>query len=318
MHPEFIKEFGAGTPGDRYTAFAQFVYHVKKGGGFSAVLPPSSQRDLTLEILRPSSKSAALVCSDWHIDYHDAEWAKFAFAMGEAFKCDEFVIPGDFLDVAAFAKFDPDIFGTKPLLEDELRPAEEILGEGVKRFGHIDLCLGNHEWRFWRKVLQAQLLPDRFLRLMTVGDNVEISEFSYIILRVGEREVRITHPRNYSQVAGRVGARLAEKFRTDFIVAHDHRLAYVRDASGENTVIHCGMMADVKRLPYVNVVDSVNPQMNQGFAIVTATETYLFDARNCDRERWLYMGKKEKLDGVDSEGKAGNPRRKSRNSNKQG
>ena len=186
-----------------------------------------------------------------------------------------------------FAKFDPELHANTPLIETELETAEAILAEGVKRFGHVSLCLGNHEWRLWRRVLQAAILPERFLRLMTVGDNVTLSQFSYINLDAGGHKVRCTHPKNYSQVAGRVGARLAEKFHSEFLVAHDHRTAQVRDASGRFTVTHLGMMADPNRLPYINSVDSINPMMSRGFGIVTPGQTYLMDYGNIDREAWL-------------------------------
>jgi hypothetical protein len=287
----FRAEFGPNTPAENGVAFQFFAKRIRDGGH---VMPTSGQRDLTQEVLNVKCRSA-LVCSDWHIDYHDAEWARFAFEIGQAFGCDELIIPGDFLDVAMFAKFDPELHGVVPLLENELGTAEAILAEGVKRFSHVSLALGNHEWRLWRRVLQSSILPDRFLRLMTVGDNVTLTEFSYINLDAGGHLVRCTHPKNYSQVSGRVGARLAEKYHAEFIVAHDHRLAQIRDASGKFTVTHIGMMADPARLPYINSVDSVNPQMGRGFAVVTPGQTYLFDHGNTDRDHWLHLAKKGAL-----------------------
>ena len=287
----FRDEFGHQTPAESFNAFKFFSVRMRDG---SHIMPPSGQRDLTLEVLNVKCHSA-LVCSDWHIDYHDAAWARFAFEIGSAFGCDELIIPGDFLDVAMFAKFDPELHGVTPILETELGTAEAILAEGVKRFSHVSLALGNHEWRLWRRVLQSSILPERFLRLMTVGDNVTLTEFSYINLNAGGHLVRCTHPKNYSQVSGRVGARLAEKYHAEFIVAHDHRLAQIRDASGKFTVTHIGMMADPARLPYINSVDSVNPQMGRGFAIVTPGQTYLFDHGNTDREHWLHLARKGAL-----------------------
>ena len=295
----FREEFGKDAA-PSFSTFKDFAGRIKYG---HRTVPPSHQRDLTADVLSVKCKTA-LVCSDWHIDYHDADWGRFAFELGSAFGCDELIIPGDFLDVAMFAKFDPELHANTPLIETELETAEAILAEGVKRFGHVSLCLGNHEWRLWRRVLQAAILPERFLRLMTVGDNVTLSEFSYINLDVDGHKVRCTHPKNYSQVAGRVGARLAEKFHTEFLVAHDHRTAQIRDASGKFTVTHLGMMADPKRLPYINSVDSINPQMSRGFGIVTAGQTYLMDYGNCDRERWLDYAKKGELKSLAPSGSA--------------
>src|SRR5579859_2751048 len=134
-------EFGP-LVAENFTAFRLFASRIRDGGH---VVPTSSQRDLSLEVLNVSCRSA-LVCSDWHIDYHDAEWARFAFEIGAGFGCDELIIPGDFLDVAMFAKFDPELHADRPLLETELATAEAILAEGAKRFSHITLALGNHEW----------------------------------------------------------------------------------------------------------------------------------------------------------------------------
>jgi hypothetical protein len=291
LREAFRAEFGRNTAAENLIAFRFFASRIRDGGH---VVPSSHQRDLSLEALNVKCTSA-LVCSDWHIDYHDAEWARFAFELGAAMGCDELIIPGDFLDVAMFAKFDPELHAVTPLLEGELATAEAILAEGVKRFSHVSLALGNHEWRLWRRVLQSSILPERFLRLMTVGDNVTLTEFSYINLDAGGRKVRCTHPKNYSQVSGRVGARLAEKYHQEFLVAHDHRVAQIRDASGKFTVTHLGMMADPARLPYINSVDSINPQMGRGFGIVTPGQTYLFDHGNTDREQWLWMAKRKKI-----------------------
>src|SRR5579864_9399051 len=66
----FAAEFGPEAARG-YDAFKFFVQRMRNGGH---VVPASTQRDLSLEVLNVKCGSA-LVCSDWHIDYHDAEWA---------------------------------------------------------------------------------------------------------------------------------------------------------------------------------------------------------------------------------------------------
>lgn len=284
----FRDEFGAAAASS-FSAFRYFSVRIRDGGH---VVPVSSARILTEDVLRTKC-TAALITSDWQIPFHDAEWARFAFAVGQGFGCDLHVINGDFLDMHAIAKFDPQVHDDTRSVEEELAYAEEILSASCKAFGTTVMDLGNHEWRLYRALLRAQVGPARLLKLMGAADRVQLTEFSYVI--INER-IRCTHPRNFSKIPTRVGAELAAKHHMDLVAAHGHLIGSRRDISGRYTVIDSGGMFDPRRLDYINTVDSITPLVNQGFVILTAGgELMLFDALNCDREWWLHLARKGAL-----------------------
>ena len=288
LHDAFKAEFGAAAAPNPL-AFIQWAQRVKHG---AHIVPSSSRRILTEDVLRVTCK-AALITSDWQVPFHDAAWAEFAFEIGKGFGCDLHVINGDFLDMHAIAKFDPQVHDDSGSIEEELTYAEEILSASCQAFGTTVMDLGNHEWRLYRALLHAQIGPARLLKLMGASERVQLTEFSYVI--INER-IRCTHPRNFSKIPTRVGAELAAKHHMDVIAAHGHLIGQRRDISGRYTVIDSGGMFDPRRLDYINTVDSITPLVNQGFVILTAGgELMLFDPLNCDREFWLHLARKGAL-----------------------
>jgi len=281
----FRAEFGVDAAPSQI-AFRQFALRIRQGGH---VVPASSKRILTEDVLRVSCK-AALITSDWQVPFHDSKWADFAFQVAKGFGVDLHVINGDFLDFHSIAKFDPQLHDDADSIAEELDYAEEILSQSCKAFGTTVMDLGNHEWRLYRALLKAQIGPARLLKLMGASERVQLTEFSYVV--VNER-IRCTHPRNFSRIPTRVAADLAAKHHQDVIGAHGHLLGYRRDISSRFTVVDSGGMFDPRRLDYINSVDSTIPLVNQGFVILTAGgELMLFDAQNCDREWWLYLATK--------------------------
>ena len=207
----FDQEFGMETS---FNAFRLFASRIRDGG---RIIPPSTQRILTDETLAVTCK-AALITSDWQLPYHDSEWAEFAIEMGKGFGCDLSILNGDIFDMSALSRFDQQLSAHDAPLEGEFELAEEILSQMAKHFGEVVMDVGNHEWRFFRRLMGMKLPMQRMQRLFA-SERVKVTEFSFVT--VNDR-VRVTHPRSYSRIAARVGVALASKHRQSVVVGHDH------------------------------------------------------------------------------------------------
>lgn len=279
---EFKAEFGIECS---LSAFSGFANRLRNGG---YIIPRSSQRIITDEVLRITAKGA-LITADHQIPYHDAEWMEFAFEMGKGFGCDTHILNGDVFDLAVYSRFDAQLSDKHSTLEDELQVVEQIIEHSSRLFKETVMLYGNHEWRLIRRIMQAQLSAERFARLFAT-DALTMTELSFVI--VNDR-VRVTHPRAYSRIAARVGTALASKHHQDIVAAHDHQVGYARDISGKFTVVHSGCMADPRRMDYVQTADSTAPTMSQGFVVLTpGGQLILFDRSNVDREFWRHALKR--------------------------
>jgi hypothetical protein len=278
-----------------FSSYKNYAGALKRGGGFS--IPAADTPDVSEMVLQLPWKTA-LVTGDYQIPYHDEEFTRFAFELGQAWHVEGHVFNADVFDMATMSKFHQQIFGERVQLGEELKMGRHILQESKRLHHQVALNTGNHEWRLLVRLLHGELDTDQ-AREILAGEGVQYTPLSYLWLGYDkDHAVRVTHPRSQSVIAGAVGADIARNHDCHVIVAHDHLLAQRRSHSGRWTVTHAGMMANPGKLMYAVTADDRRPRMNQGFTIVHPDSKSgqprirLIDARNVDRELEFWTAKR--------------------------
>jgi predicted phosphodiesterase len=220
----------------------------------------------------PIIQAPVLVVSDIHFPTTNYHFLNLALAFGEKHMPDgqrRMLILGDMLNMDLMSDF---AHITPPAaLTQEFDIAEAFIKRVTKTFDEILYVQGNHEDRI-RKKIPDIMYGHRFGRM--IYDNfsghgkirVSMARRAEIVSR--NRVWRATHQNAYSRGHGAVGMAMAQKYRSDIIVAHQHRVGIIRDLYNHYTVIDCGGLFDATRMAYVSRVDSTSPAMANGFVFV--------------------------------------------------
>ena len=96
--------------------------------------------------------SRVLVFGDPHIPFQHPDFLPFLKKVKKQYRCDKVMCVGDIVDLHAFAQWDPNPDGMSP--GQELTKASIILKEWVKAFPNLDICIGNHDARVYRKAMK--------------------------------------------------------------------------------------------------------------------------------------------------------------------
>lgn len=208
----------------------------------------------------------AIVCSDWHIPCHDRDLANKLLEVARREKIKTLVVAGDFFDAYKFSSFDKR--ENQVSFREEIGEAKGIIEAMLKHFSKILFICGNHERRILRTVFYELDLSDIFkMATKEVHKRVLVSERDYLILHTKQGDWRICHPRNYSQIKGRIAYRLAGKYRTNLIMAHGHFFGLVFSEDGQYIGIDSGGMFDPRKVEYIQDTTTY-PEWNQGFVVV--------------------------------------------------
>lgn len=223
--------------------------------------------DLSKDLVQPSRRprfnrppriehKSVLAIGDCQIPFHDHAWInqckKLAFAHGIKTS----LWAGDIVDFNSLSIF----IAKNQDVEEELIECEEHLGELAAGFTDIIYLPGNHELRLQR-LMREWLSMDRICKLLNLPKQVH--GFDYSFCEVGTNWL-IEHPKNYSVIAGRIAATLAEKYRKNIAIFHDHQCGEMKTRDSRFVGMSVGMCADLDRLDYASTIHSTNPKMMQG------------------------------------------------------
>jgi UDP-2,3-diacylglucosamine pyrophosphatase LpxH len=108
--------------------------------------------------------ATVLVWPDCHIPFQHPKALEFLLRAYEKYKCDKVINLGDLFDFSSYSlKWSPDPNGYSP--GDEYELLMEELQPFFKHFKDVELIIGNHDGRPWKKVFNAQL-PNQLVKSM--------------------------------------------------------------------------------------------------------------------------------------------------------
>lgn len=145
-------------------------------------------------------------------------------------------------------------------LSDEINLGTKILQKYERVFDEIYYSLGNHEERFLKAIkhsLSYKLMLD-FLNI----ESLQLIEGYHFYLD----NIRVTHPKSYSQIKLSVAGRLCDKYCCDVIQAHGH-FATCGYSRGGFRAVDLPCMADWHRVLYMTRSDTTHPLWNNGFLV---------------------------------------------------
>lgn len=120
-----------------------------------AVPEPLPQQHLAVTEERMKIKSwwgkgRYAIASDFHVRFHDPQVLEQLLAVKGDF--DGCIVPGDLIDAMWLSRFRKEGYVS---LQSEIDAARDVMARLVKRFGRVLYCLGNHEERLWKHLLEA-------------------------------------------------------------------------------------------------------------------------------------------------------------------
>ena len=247
--------------------------------------------DLGKDMIQPSrrprynrppriDKKSILAIGDSQIPFHDHEWINKCKKLAFAYGIRTSLWAGDIVDFTSLSIF----VAKNQEVEKELIECEEHLGELAAGFTDIIYLPGNHELRLQR-LLREWVSMDRVCKLLNLPKQVR--GFDYSFCEVGG-DWLVEHPKNYSVIAGRVAATLAEKYRKNIAIFHDHQCGEMKTRDGRFIGMSVGMCADGSRLDYYSVAHSTTPKMMQGALLLRWDGQQYFPHHLTEETDWDY------------------------------
>lgn len=251
----------------------------------------------------PIIEGDALILNDLHIPYHDANFVNLCLRLAHKWKIPTTILGGDVLEANSFSHFPEDFAPSNAVLNsnarerlesiflnmpdgeqkdklsafldeadapqgsmnEELKEARAILKALAAATKQVFWIMGNHEARIIR-VMEKTLEP-KMMTSLFVGDNPnwKVSPNYWCELKSNGEVYRVTHPVNTGKGSSK---RLAPKYKTHIVMAHNHHFAVQSDPSGEYLSIEAGACVDRKRLPYEMQRDNAADMHMTGAVIV--------------------------------------------------
>lgn len=230
-----------------------------------------------------------MVTSDWHLPLVDVDIVFKMILIAKKFNIKNLTIVGDFVDFESISLWEHKNRNAE--IRKDLDSATQMLDVLFDWFDKIYWSFGNHDERLSR-LFNFALQPSEFGKLITdqIGKKLFISSHPYMELENGSKW-RLTHPKNFSIITGRVPAKLAEKYRCNVLGAHGHHLGFCFDVSGNDLCGDLGCMCDSEKTHYIMFNDTTHPRWNKGFGMIRNGTYYQFSANHkaTDWDFWLNL-----------------------------
>jgi hypothetical protein len=214
-------------------------------------------------------KGDGIITADHHNPCVDLNLVDQVIEHGKEFNIKRLFDIGDFFNFDAISNYARKIGGDDqlPKLTDELDFGYGVLSKYCEWFDEIYMLIGNHEGRYSKALSNA-------LSYSTIVDafrlpEVKVLETNYIHLD----DLRLTHPRSYSQLKLSVPRRLTNKFMEPVFNAHGHFGTWGFADNG----LPCGdipCMCDPDRIFYLQGGDTTHPMWNKGFIVYKDGQIY--------------------------------------------
>jgi len=227
-----------------------------------------------------------VIASCWHVPYWSQSMAQRLMDIAQGFKIKQLLIPGDFLNMGAFAKYFP---STKEVTtKQEFTSARELLEWLLTRFDKIYVCRGNHEDRLWTKALDREIPFEEVGAFCggTFRNRVKWTPYAYALVKNGKKTWRVTHPGSYSRIPARVAQALTLKFEQNVISAHGHLMGWSPSLSAKYNAVDAGGLVDPAKVDYIGLRDTTHPKWITGFVVLHNGYPYIFCDLYTDWKLW--------------------------------
>ena len=265
--------------------------------------------DLERYVHEPRLNGDYLVLFDPHYPLHHTQCHEYAMGMCRKWNITKCVIGGDALDLDCFKNYPdhhPDVASWK-VEKTLLRFPLEWLATEFKR---VDLILGNHELRMWKRLLGKGDQEDVFdLVLADLKPSLRrrVKYYIYPVAIINNSWI-IDHPNMTSVIQGRVPERLSAKYmvkhvmqlvkngvqpqneQLGYISGHGHMGGEGQDISGEFQIADGMVTCDPDLFGYHKLKRSARPEWRVGFNIIRNNYLYRFPLKNTDWKFWLNGG----------------------------
>jgi len=221
------------------------------------------------EPLQLTRKKSMIIC-DVHIPLHDKKLFNTMLNVSQEKKINTCIIDGDLLNVDAFSYFEQRVPEEEEARNFTFERTETMKALHIleDNFKEIIINMGNHEIYRLMAIFKGKLNLRDIFRLFTDNiDKYQITNRDHIVLTSGNKKWRICHPKNYSQIKGRIPYRLAGKYEMNIISAHGHFCDMSISESGKYVVINSGGLFDSNKVAYIQTTNTY-PLWNQGFLTI--------------------------------------------------
>lgn len=206
-----------------------------------------------------------VIVGDVHVPATDEEMVHRVWEAAAArVKRRDLIIAGDLFNLDFMSSHPPN--GTESRWRQECEAAQHIIEYWLTAYERIYMIAGNHERRLTRKTVQLNIAD--LMRMVTHDPRVIVSEWGHLHLTTSAGVTwRVTHGRNYSVNALKVGDMLAQKFRTNIIVAHQHHAGIGLSRYGQEAIIDLPALVRLDKLGYAVLDDSTSANMERGYLV---------------------------------------------------
>lgn len=232
---------------------------------------PGGQPPLDKEVRMQDT--SALVVSDLHVPYHNADLLNRAVDLVNRRypSVKAVVIAGDLFDFSSISRHPKD--GREAAINEELQTAGEVLRTLLRPFERAYILPGNHDERLAKK-LEAHV-PMRFLVDGCLAGNrppceIITTEYDYVYMDHPDpaRQWVIGHPSHYSGQGGKTPSGIADLEGRNVITGHNHVIGLAQSPSGKWIGLDIGHMTDPRKHLYVRRRLTKYHRWSAGFAII--------------------------------------------------
>lgn len=212
------------------------------------------------------------ITSDWHIPTMSVEWLEILINTSKKYGIKNLIIGGDLLNLDLLSYYWSQKNNIETLsIDKELSIAKTTMRYLEETYDNIVWLLGNHERRLSHTTKYGLAASNMLFLLECPVNKYTINGKSYCYLD----DIRITHPKSYTQNKLSVASRLANKFNCHILQAHGHFLSAGYSVGGY-VIGDTGGMFDRHRVGYLDEADSTHPIWNNGFFIYKGKRLYMF------------------------------------------
>jgi len=244
---------------------------------------------LGCEPMRLSGDNWMVTC-DWHVPQTDWSLVQHMVAVAKKHSIKRMVIAGDFFDQNQFSQFANVLPPTPWAVERDA--AHLIMDYLLGWFDEIVITMGNHDRRLTRWADAALDLKDIWGDIVN-SPKVHVSQYGWCTIQTSRTRDnglplvwRATHPKNYSQIRGKVGNNLADLYDASVITSHEHHTALGKSKSGRHWYMSLGGLCDPAKIVYTQLDDGLSTRMAPSFGMLLGGFPYVFAEGLTEWERW--------------------------------
>ena len=231
-----------------------------------------------------------MVTCDWHVPQTDWSLVQHMVAVAKRHDIKRLVVAGDWFDQGQFSRYPNDLPPVPWAVE---RDASQLIVDWLLGwFDEIVITMGNHDRHLIRWADAALDIKDLWGEFIT-SPKVHISQYGWCTIQTSRTRDnglplvwRATHPKNYSQIRGKVGNDLADLYDASVITGHEHHTALGRSKSGRHWYMSLGGLYDPAKIVYTQLDDGLSTKMAPSFGMLLNGFPYVFADGLTEWERW--------------------------------